>query len=85
LLISHGVPPTTVAKRLGHSKISTTLDIYSHVSEGQQRDAARLLDELITPIELHTNYPRSPQSSENATQIDVTVSDLAENLDNVPK
>jgi integrase len=85
LLISHGVPPTIVARRLGHSKISTTLDIYSHVSEGQQRDAARLLDELITPIELHTNYPRSPQSSENATQIDITVSDLAENLDNVPK
>ena len=31
LLISEGVDILTVSKRLGHAKVSTTLDIYSHV------------------------------------------------------
>lgn len=29
-LISAGIPIQEVSKRLGHAKISTTLDIYSH-------------------------------------------------------
>lgn len=30
LLIAKGTPITTVSKRLGHAKVSTTLDIYAH-------------------------------------------------------
>ena len=46
LLLSEGVHPKVVQKRLGHSQISVTLDIYSHVLPTMQRDAADKLDRL---------------------------------------
>ncbi len=39
-LISYGVDPVTVAKRAGHSSVSTTLDIYSYVFNHIDRKAA---------------------------------------------
>jgi integrase len=35
-----GVPAKVVQERLGHANISITLDLYSHVIPGMQRDAA---------------------------------------------
>jgi len=43
-LLSVGVHPKVAQERLGHSSISTTLDLYSHVSETMQEDAAVKLD-----------------------------------------
>ena len=43
-LLSAGVHPKVAQERLGHSSISTTLDLYSHVSETMQEDAAVKLD-----------------------------------------
>lgn len=40
LLLEAGVHPKVVQERLGHSSIAVTLDIYSHVTPGLQRDAA---------------------------------------------
>jgi hypothetical protein len=37
---------------LGHSKPSITLDIYGHLFSEMQNDAARVIDELITPIQV---------------------------------
>ncbi|MEA2528598.1 MAG: hypothetical protein QOG89_242, partial [Thermomicrobiales bacterium] len=39
-----GVHPKVVSEMLGHQKIQTTLDLYSHVSESLQRSAADALD-----------------------------------------
>jgi integrase len=39
LLLEAGVPAKVVQERLGHSNISTTLDIYSHVTETLQQGA----------------------------------------------
>jgi integrase len=36
-----------VGERLGHSTISITLDLYSHVIPSMQRDAAAALDEVL--------------------------------------
>lgn len=36
----HGISPKVVQERLGHSTVSITLDLYSHVSPGMQQDAA---------------------------------------------
>ena len=47
LLISEGVDVLTVSKRLGHAKVSTTLDIYSHVLAKSDQKASDTLDDLI--------------------------------------
>ncbi len=44
LLLRRGVHPKIVADRLGHSKTSTTLDIYSHVAPDLQREALDVLE-----------------------------------------
>ncbi len=41
LMLQAGVHPKIVQERLGHSSISITLDIYSHVVPGMQAEAAR--------------------------------------------
>ncbi len=33
---------------LGHSGVAITLDLYSHVTPTMQREAAQLVDELLT-------------------------------------
>jgi integrase len=40
LLLSAGVHPKIVQERLGHSQIAVTMDVYSHVLPGMQREAA---------------------------------------------
>lgn len=47
LLISEGVDILTVSKQLGHAKVSTTLDIYSHVLAKSDEKASSTLDSLI--------------------------------------
>jgi len=44
-LLAAGVHPKIVQERLGHSTITTTMDLYSHVSETIQSDATARLDE----------------------------------------
>ena len=43
-LLLAGVHPKVAQERLGHSTITTTLDLYSHVTETMQEDAAGRLD-----------------------------------------
>ena len=41
MMLIQGVHPKVVQERLGHAKISTTMDIYSHVMPSLQKDAAQ--------------------------------------------
>ena len=43
-LLASGVHPKVAQERLGHSTITTTMDIYSHVTPTMQADAAARLD-----------------------------------------
>ena len=52
LMQNHGVPVIVVSKILGHAKPSTTMDIYGHLIHEMQEEAARIMDELVTPIRL---------------------------------
>ena len=45
LMLNHGVPVLVVSKILGHSKTSTTLDIYGHLIPVMQEEAARIMDD----------------------------------------
>lgn len=47
LMIASGVDVLTVARRLGHSKASVTLDIYSHADEAKDVDAAEVFASLL--------------------------------------
>ncbi len=47
LLLSMGTHPKVVQELLGHSQISMTMDIYSHVMPTMQRDAMAKLNEVL--------------------------------------
>jgi len=47
LLLAQNVHPKQVQAILGHSQISTTLDIYSHLTPGSERQVADLMDVML--------------------------------------
>ena len=47
LLLSLGVHPKVVQELLGHTQISMTMDIYSHVLPSMQQDAVSRLNSLL--------------------------------------
>ena len=62
LMLNNGIPTIVVSRRLGHSKASTTLDVYGHLIENMQGEVASLMDELITPVKLFPTVP-APRNS----------------------
>ena len=50
LLISENVNIATVSKRLGHSKVSTTVDIYTHALAEKDKAASDKLEELFSSV-----------------------------------
>lgn len=46
-LLSAGVPLRTVSARLGHANASTTLNVYAHVVEGSDAQAAAVIGDLL--------------------------------------
>jgi integrase len=48
LMIAGGVHARTIADILGHSSISTTMDVYGHLISGVQEDAVSVLDQRLT-------------------------------------
>ena len=47
LLLFAGVPIKVVGKRLGHTTIAMTMDVYGHVMPAMDAEAATRLDDLI--------------------------------------
>jgi integrase len=52
LMLNHRVPVIVVSKVLGHSKPSVTFDIYAHLYNEMQDEAARVMDRIttLTPV-----------------------------------
>jgi integrase len=48
VLIDGGIPISTVSKRLGHSQMSTTLNIYTHALPATDQKAADYLGDLLS-------------------------------------
>ena len=44
LLIVQGAHPAVIASRLGHTSVKTVLDVYGHLYEGLERNAADTLN-----------------------------------------
>ena len=51
-MLNNGVPLIVVSNRLGHSKPSITMDVYGHLHQETQIDAAKIMDDLVIPIKL---------------------------------
>ena len=47
ILISQGIDVVTVSKQLGHEKVSTTTDIYSHLIEQASEKASECMADVI--------------------------------------
>jgi len=63
LMINRGIPIVVVSKILGHSKPSVTLNIYSHCVSELQQEAARVMEEITTPIEINLAEVHSETNS----------------------
>jgi len=49
LIRRHGIPPIIVAGMLGHS-LAILMTTYAHYIPGTQDEAARVMDDILTPI-----------------------------------
>ena len=59
-LLRAGIHPKVAQERLGHATIATTMDLYSHVTESMQEDAAIRIDAgLRAAISKLAQRPRS--------------------------
>jgi integrase len=68
LMLNQGVPAFVVSKILGHSKASTTMDIYGHLIPVMHEGVGNLMDELLTPIPVEmgdTSIVSSTHDSKN--------------------
>ena len=67
ILVASHLCIVDISKRLGHAKVSTTLDIYGHMMPGQDGAIANKLDELFgsEPSVLTTNIAPAKKSAQN--------------------
>lgn len=65
LMLNHGIPVLIVSRRLGHSKPSITMDVYGHVIPSKQYEAAALMDELMSPIDVTNCTIFAPKQAKN--------------------
>jgi integrase len=63
LLLSNGVHPKIVQEILGHSQISMTMDIYSHVLPTMHQDAMEKLHQTL--LEGNTSYVQDPSNEDD--------------------
>jgi integrase len=47
LMLLRGVSAKVISEALGHSSVAFTMDTYSHIIDGMQEDAMKLLDEVL--------------------------------------
>jgi integrase len=57
LMLLRGVSPKIISEALGHSSVAFTMDTYSHIIDGMQSEAMKLLDDVLPKgISQSNNY-----------------------------
>lgn len=72
IALEAGVHPKVVQKRLGHSKVTTTLDIYSHVRPVIDAEAAQTVADLIAEAPLPTAHRKQRSSPAHVSVLSVS-------------
>ena len=80
-LLSIGVPPQDVARRLGHSEPSTTLRIYTHSNLVQDQKIANLMSTNIYNNDYDTYFNITPQNIMAIVMEDIKLFDEQKNID----
>jgi len=57
-LLRAGVHPKVVSERLGHARVGITMDVYSHVLPGMQKEAAKLVEDRLLGHDLNPRIDR---------------------------
>ncbi|KRN65763.1 hypothetical protein IV70_GL002276 [Carnobacterium maltaromaticum DSM 20342] len=47
MLLENGAKPKEIQARLGHSRISTTLDTYSHITEKMKKETVDIFEKML--------------------------------------
>jgi integrase len=47
LMLLRGAAPKVISEALGHASVAFTMDTYSHIIQGMQEDAMKLLDDIL--------------------------------------
>jgi len=69
LLLGAGVHPKVVSEMLGHSSLTITLDLYSHVTPTMQQQAVSVLDSrLSAPVASKLAVNGDPQNAKGPGQ-----------------
>ncbi len=68
LMLNHGVPVLVVSRILGHANPSITLNTYGHLYQESTAMAAKLMDELISPLRVEFSAPSSEPPMERDWQ-----------------
>jgi integrase len=72
LMLLLGAKPKVISEALGHASVGFTMDVYSHIIEGMQKDAMALLDEVL---------PVGISSTQNKIDANLTpISDIMVNI-----
>ena len=73
LLLATGMPILEVSRQLGHSRASTTLDIYGHLIPGLNSDAVEKLDKFLsqTGAELEQSFVTKSNNALNTNKKDM--------------
>ena len=58
LMLLRGAKPKVISEALGHASVGFTMDVYSHIIEGMQKDAMALLDEVL-PVGINGNQNKN--------------------------
>jgi hypothetical protein len=72
-MINRGIPIVVVSKILGHSKPSVTLNIYAHCISELQYEAAKIMEEITTPIAIDMHeFPLKIDANQQQTKSNCT-------------
>jgi integrase len=68
-MLMKGAPAKVVSEALAHASTGFTMDVYSHLLQGMQRDAVRLLDEVLPSAVPPTNERQGRAAQASPAQL----------------